>query len=68
MALKVIKAIQDVGKANDEGLSFAEPELLRATRKAYDAAQARARRDGGVTTGPARVRILIEQEVILDGD
>lgn len=67
MAIKIVKAVRQIGQATFEGLSFPESALMVETMRAFDAAQTEARKIG-MTTRPAVVKIIVEQEVITDDD
>lgn len=66
MAVNVVKAVQDLGQCNEGGLSFHQADFLTGTRKAFDAAQKIVRERGATTTGPCRVKILVEQDILED--
>lgn len=63
MSIKVVKSVRDVGQADAEGVSFPESDLLRRAREAFLAARQEAH-DIGIVTGPAQVKIIVEQEVV----
>ena len=65
MSAKVIKITKLIGQANEGGLSFAQGAFMYAAREGFMEAQGRAKRIGGATTGPARVYIIVEQDVIV---
>jgi len=64
--MKVIKATKRVGQANAQGVSFPEGNLMRVAREGFLDIQDKVRREGYVTTGPARVLVIIEQDVIVN--
>jgi hypothetical protein len=66
MSTKVIKITKLLGQANESGLSFAAGAFMYAAREGFMESQGRAKRIGGVTTGPARVFIIVEQDVIVN--
>ena len=63
MSIKVVKSVRDVGQADAQGVSFPESDLLRKAREAFLAARQEAH-DIGVVIGPAKIKILVEQEVV----
>lgn len=68
MAVKIYKNAYQMGQATVDGLSFPESAIMDTLKQQFDAVQRQVDVDGGVTTGPARVLFIVEQEVIVDDD
>lgn len=68
MSVKVIKVTQRLGKANDDGVSFSNRDIMGALLTCYKQVRSQAKAMKAITTGPATIVIIVEQEVILDGD
>jgi hypothetical protein len=68
MAIKIVKSVRHIGQATFEGVSFPESLLMVEAKAAFDAVQAEVRRINAVTTRPAIIKILVEQEVVTDDD
>jgi len=66
MSVKVVKSTRMVGHANEQGLSFPADQFMYETKKAFDRLNRKIKSIGGVSTGPAKVIILVEQEVLID--
>lgn len=66
MSTKVVKATIQVGQANDQGVSFTEGALMFRAREGFMDIQQKIKSMGGVTTGPARVLVIVEQDVTID--
>lgn len=64
MSTRISKVVKEVGRCNEQGLSFHESEFLARTKVAFEQATAQVAVREGVTTGPAKVSIIIEQEFI----
>lgn len=68
MATKIIKSSRLIGRANHDGLSFHESDFLKNTKIAFERTQDEMRKMDGFATGPAKVYIIVEQEVIVNDD
>lgn len=68
MAAKIIKANALLGRADESGLSFSQEAIMSIMKSGFESTRRRADRMGGVITGPAKVYIVVEQEVIVNGD
>lgn len=66
MGIKTIKVVEPLGHCDDTGLSFHQADYLAKTKTSYEAASDLAKQQGLAVTGPARVLIVIEQDVITD--
>lgn len=66
MSTKVVKSTHKIGQANAEGVSFTEGAMLYKAREAYMDIQQKVASMGAVTTGPARVLVIVEQDVIVN--
>lgn len=66
MSVKVVKNTRTLGRANVEGLSFPEAAIMTTLREMYHDVEARVREMNALTTGPATIKIIVEQEVIID--
>lgn len=66
MAVQVYTNTYRMGQATVDGLSFPESAIMTTLHDMYRATQAKVDRDGGVTTGPAVIKFVVEQEVIVD--
>lgn len=64
MSAKTIKVVEQVGQADAGGVNFPESDLLKQAKKCYDLAEHKTRQMSAVTTGPARVYVVVEQDVI----
>lgn len=65
MATQVIKGARLLGQANDGGVSFQPGKVIEQTKDAFEAVRQEARRRDAILTGPARVYIIVEQDVIV---
>lgn len=68
MSVKVVKGVRQIGTANASGVSFPIENMLVQAKNAYEAVQKEVDERGGVTTGPARVLIVIEQDALMEDD
>lgn len=64
MSTKIIKNTRVLGRANVDGLSFPESVITSILKEMFFDVQVRASLLDAVTTGPAVVKIIVEQEVI----
>ena len=64
MGQKVVKYTKLVGQGNAQGVSFPEGAFMYNAREGYMDIQEKAKRMGAVTTGPARILVVVEQDVI----
>ena len=66
MSVKIIKVVQQVGSATEDGVTFTAGELMNQTHLAFHRAMRSVFQRGGVTTGPAKIKVVVEQEVVLN--
>lgn len=67
MSVKVVKVTDQIGTANSAGVSFTITMLFGMMQRLHKNAHKRAS-DMGITTGPAKVYITVEQEVLVNDE
>lgn len=66
MSAKVYKNTRAMGQATVEGLSFPESAIMATLREMFHDVQAKVEQDGAITTSPAVIKFIVEQEVIVN--
>ena len=68
MGLQVYKNTYEMGHATYDGVSFHESDIMPTLKAMFDVVEKQIKEDGGVSTKPARVLFIVEQEAITNGD
>lgn len=67
MSVKVVKVTDQIGTANSAGVSFTVTMLFAMMLRLHKDAHKTAS-EMGITTGPAKIYITVEQEVLINDD